>query len=135
MTENLSVPQHIYSAMLRHLQLAYPLEACGILAGSDGQVQRLFAVANRLRSPIAYEMDPQQQLQAMLELEEAGLEMLAIYHSHPHGPQIPSATDIAQSYYPESAHLIVSLVDRHQPVARAFMIQGDGFHEIALIIV
>lgn len=135
MLEELNVPQAEYEAMLRQLQDAYPLEACGIMAGSEGDVSRLYPVENYLRSPVAFEMDPVRQLEVMLELEDAGLQMLAIYHSHPRGPQTPSPTDVAQAYYPDCAHVIVSLADRERPVARAFRIRHESVYEIALNIV
>ena len=47
-----------YAAMLAHLRSAYPEEACGLMAGVDGEVLRLYAVENRLHSPVAYEMEP-----------------------------------------------------------------------------
>lgn len=128
----LTIPQELYDAMLQQLQDASPLEACGLLAGLDGQVRRLYEVENRLNSPIAYEMEPHQQLQAMLDMEESDLQLLAIYHSHPAGPQTPSASDVAQSYYPGVAYIIVSLADPDQPVARAFYIDGGRYYEIAL---
>lgn len=135
MIRELSVPQAHCEEMLRLLRDAYPLEACGILAGLDGRVQRVYAVENRLRSPVAFEMEPQQQLDAMLDLEDAGLEMLAIYHSHPTGPQTPSPTDVAKAYYPDVAHVIVSLSDRRRPSVRAFTIKEGDFDEIVLKIV
>jgi proteasome lid subunit RPN8/RPN11 len=75
-------------------------------------------------------MDPNQQLEAMLDLEERGLQMLAIYHSHPHGPEIPSASDIAQATYPDSAYVIISLADKQQPSFRAFNIVDGQVKEI-----
>ena len=121
--------------MLRHLQEAYPLEACGILAGRRGDVSRHYAVENRLQSSVAFEMDPQQQLEAMMDLEDAGLRMLAIFHSHPKGPETPSPTDVAKAYYPDTAQVIVSLADRRRPVVRAFMIRDGRVDEITLNIV
>lgn len=135
MMRELSLSQAHCDDMLRHLRDAYPLEACGIMAGLDGRVRRLYAVENRLRSPVAYEMEPRQQIAAMLDLEKAGLEMLAIYHSHPKGPQTPSRTDVAQSYYPGVAYVIVSLADRRHPSIRAFIISEGSFDEIVLKIV
>jgi len=133
--ETLNIPRDVYDAMLRQLQDAYPLEACGILAGLEGQVRRLYAVENRLQSPVAYEMEPSRQLQAMLALEDAGLQMLAIYHSHPAGPQTPSPTDVAQAYYPGVAHVIVSLAQSRRPTSRAFTLDDGRVHEIVLKIV
>src|SRR5690606_24265006 len=97
---------------------------CGLLAGLEGRVRCLYPIENRLHSAVAYEMEPHQQLQAMLEMEEAGLQLLAIYHSHPTGPQTPSATDVDQSYYPGVAYIIVSLAMPLRPVARAFHIDA-----------
>ncbi len=80
-------------------------------------------------------MDPHQQLRAMLDLEGAGWELLAIYHSHPHGPPEPSATDVARAYYPEALQVIVSLADRERPSVRAFSVTGGQVEEVSLEIV
>lgn len=133
--QTLTLPRELFEEMIERLQEAYPLEACGLLAGLEGTAHRLYAVENRLSSPVAYEMDPVQQLQALLDLEEAGLQLLAIYHSHPTGPQTPSPTDIALAYYPGVAHIIVSLRELQAPVARAFMIEEGRFDEVTLEIV
>ena len=138
MTETLTIPQQLYDAMLQQLLDAVPLEACGLLAGVEGHVRRLYPIENRLHSPVAYEMEPHQQLQAMLQMEEAGLQLLAIYHSHPTGPQTPSATDVDQSFYPGVAYIIISLARPFDPVARAFQIDAASarrYYEIALKIV
>jgi [CysO sulfur-carrier protein]-S-L-cysteine hydrolase len=123
-----------YNQILSHLQAEYPLEGCGILAGKEDEVVHIYPITNRLRSPIAYEMDPQQQLAAMLEIEEKGWEMTAVYHSHPQGPETPSATDIAQAYYPDVIQLIVSLQQQSQPVMRAFMIGNGRVTEIEIVV-
>jgi proteasome lid subunit RPN8/RPN11 len=135
MQQTLSIPRRQYEAMLKQLRRAYPLEACGLLAGSDGRVMRVYAVENALHSRSEYEMEPRQQVEAMLALEEAGWELLAIYHSHPDGPQTPSPTDVARANYPQAAQVIVSLADREQPVARAFTIAEGKVDEISLRIV
>jgi proteasome lid subunit RPN8/RPN11 len=116
--------------MLDQLQAAYPLEACGIMAGKECLVKCLYPVENQLKSPHAYKMEPNQQLEAMLDLEEKGWEMLAIYHSHPMGPDVPSPMDVAQATYPDAAHVIVSLRDRRRPSVRAFLIADEVIDEI-----
>ena len=121
--------------MLAHLQAVFPREGCGLLAGHAGCVERFYPVDNVRRSPIEYEMDPQQQLQAMLEMDNVGWELLAICHSHPNGPPEPSATDIARAYYPEALQVIVSLADRERPSVRAFSITGGQVEEVLLEIV
>lgn len=126
----LKIGKEDHQAMLDQLQTAYPLEGCGIMAGNDGVVKSLYPVDNQLKSSYAYKMEPNQQLKAMLDLEERGWEMLAIYHSHPMGPDGPSSTDVAQATYPDAAHVIVSFRDRRYPSVRAFMIQGESVKEI-----
>ncbi len=128
------ITQPVYRAMLAHLQAVYPLEGCGILAGMGETAVHHYAIPNIRRSPVAYEMDPHRQVQVMLELETAGWQMVAIYHSHPTGPAYPSPTDVAQAYYPEAAYVIVSLADRERPLTGAFRIENGRYTRIPLVI-
>jgi len=127
----LKIKRPIYESMLKQLQAAYPLEACGLLAGQDYIATRLYAIDNILQSPKAYEMDPLQQVRALLEIEALGEDLLAIYHSHPQGPQTPSVTDVAQAYYSESIQIIVSLEAPTSPILRAFTIIDGLVDEIS----
>ncbi|MBP6016393.1 MAG: M67 family metallopeptidase [Candidatus Promineofilum sp.] len=111
--------------MINHAAAHAPEEACGLVGGRGGRAIRLYPVENVLHSPVAYEMAPQEQVRAMLDMEGAGEELLAIYHSHPHGPAWPSPTDRRQAYYPDTAYIIISLADPERPSLRAFMLQ-DG---------
>lgn len=83
-----------------------PVEACGLVAGSGGLTARVYPVANQLQSPVSYLMDPAQQLAALMEIDDQGWDLLAIYHSHPAGPATPSGSDIDQAAYPGVVHLI-----------------------------
>lgn len=123
-----------YAEMLAHLRSAYPEEACGLMAGIDGEVLRLYPIENRLHSPVAFEMEPRQQLQALQQLEDAGWHLLAIYHSHPQGPETPSARDIAQAHYPDALNVIVSLAAPDRPVVRVFSIRDGTVDEQALTV-
>lgn len=85
-------------------------EACGMLGGRlEGnayETRLVIPTTNTLHSPIRYQIEPQEQLAAFLTFEAQGLELVGIYHSHPQGPPYPSATDIAEAYYPEVIYLI-----------------------------
>ena len=83
-------------------------EACGIVAGIDRTSCAVFPVSNMLHSAVRFRMDPEEQLKVFLEMEKHNWQLLAIYHSHLQGPQGPSATDIAEAYYPEAVNLIWS---------------------------
>lgn len=130
----ISVPRVIYEVMIAHAQDIYPQEACGLLAGSGSLCHAIFAVENILASPIAYEMEPRQQLEAMLAVEKSGLEMLAAYHSHPAGPPVPSATDISRAFYPELVQIIVALGRQQLWQISAFLVAHGETAEIELRI-
>lgn len=83
-----------------------PQEACGLIAGREGQAEKVFSIKNVLNSPVRFLMDPQEQWQAFKEIDERAWDLLAIYHSHPAGPAGLSTVDIAESYYPEVAHIV-----------------------------
>jgi len=95
----LIVPGTAWQAMRRRVQRCAPLEACGLLAGKDGQVEVVIGVRNAARSPVRYLMEPGAQWRAFNKIEQLGLDLLGIYHSHPNGPQRPSPTDIQEVCY------------------------------------
>lgn len=131
----LTIKQEAFERMLEQLRQDYPLEGCGLMAGQAGFVQKLYPVTNSLASPTAYEMEPVEQLAAMLDMEAHNWDLLAIYHSHPNGPEVPSRTDIDKAYYPEAVHVIVSWRDLDHPSARVFNIVEGQVTEISLRIV
>ena len=128
------LPAALYEEMIRHVAAHLPAEACGLVGGLvDGPVARaivFYPIENIRHSAVAYEMDPLPQIRAMIDIEAAGLELVAICHSHPSGPARPSSTDVEQAYYPDSAYLIISLVDRQRPTVRGFMLSDGETREI-----
>lgn len=128
------LPKPIWQIMLAHVQQARPWEACGLLAGKEKRVAHIYLIDNVLQSPVAYEMDAPQQLQAMLHAEEEGLDLIAAFHSHPTGPETPSPTDVEKAYYPDLAQIIISLKDHTNPATRAFLIRDGNVTELSLQI-
>ena len=120
--QTLTLSHALLDEMLAHVNRLFPEEACGLVGGLDGRAARLYPVENVRHSPVAFEMEPVQQIKALLAMEAEGLELIAIYHSHPHGPARPSTTDVANAYYPDAVQLIISLANRQQPSIRAFTI-------------
>ena len=117
--------------MVAHSIQEDPNECCGILTGSDGTVARVYRITNTAKSPYRYLMDPQEQLNAMLESERSGQEILAFYHSHTHSPAYPSPTDVRMAQQSgwlgdDVFYILVSLEDRDDPAIRAFHVQEDG---------
>ena len=104
-------------------------EACGLVAGVNQTSCAVFPVVNVLHSPVRYQMDPEQQLQVLLKIEDEVWQLLAIYHSHLGGPQGPSPTDVAEANYPGVIHLIWS-----RPIGewscRGFLIEGGSVQPV-----
>lgn len=83
-----------------------PGEACGVLGGKDQVVVFVRPVKNVSQRADRFRMDPEEQIQALFELEDRNLELVGIYHSHPFGPTSPSLVDIEEAAFPEAAYLI-----------------------------
>ncbi len=129
----LTLSEEHCTAILAHAEAERPNEACGLLAGKAGRVRRVYKMENIHHSPTVYEMNPAQQLAAFLDMEAAGWELLAIYHSHPAGPAEPSPTDIAQAYYPESIYVIVSPAPGGTWQVRGFIIGTEQLTEVPIV--
>jgi proteasome lid subunit RPN8/RPN11 len=110
-----------------------PEEACGLLAGLENQVNIVLPITNELHSPVRYRMAAREQLEAFEKIDQAGLELIGIYHSHPNGPNGLSATDIAEAFYPEALYLIWSAQDGVWS-CRAFRIQDGRVQEVSLSV-
>jgi proteasome lid subunit RPN8/RPN11 len=120
----LRIPQSIIDALIDHARQDFPLEACGILGGADGVVSRHYPMANTDQSNEHFTMEPKEQFAVVKDLRANGLEMLAIYHSHPETPARPSEEDIRLALTPGVSYVIVSLADE-TPQVKSFRIEGS----------
>lgn len=132
MISRLSLSTDQYDEMLRHVQQEAPLEACGLLAGKKGRVERVISVQNQAQSPVRFVMDPYEQLQAFEWIDSQALDLLGIFHSHPAGPETASDTDIREAAY-EVVHVIWSRANQHWKM-RGFWIADGYAQEVALSI-
>lgn len=130
----LAIPETIHQAVVDHARSGFPLEVCGILGGSGGVVTSHYPMTNTDASNEHFMMDPKEQFAVVKALRAAGEEMLAIYHSHPESPARPSQEDIRLALTPNVCHLIVSVMDREAPVAKAFKISDGVVEPVALTV-
>ena len=129
----LLVPRAVLDAVIAHAQAELPNECCGLLAGTiencDGRAVRHFPIRNDLASTTEYFTNARDLLDAMKDMRTEGLEVLAIYHSHPASEPIPSKTDLARNSWGESAlHLIVGF-SGDDPGVRAWWLAENEFRE------
>jgi len=122
------IPQSIYQRMIEHAQKEWPLECCGILSGKEKTVKKVFELKNSEESPVQYSMSPRDQLEVFEEMEKESMEMIAIYHSHPHTIPFPSETDVKLAFYPDISSIIISLKEHENPVIKAFQIGKEAIY-------
>jgi len=114
--------------MVEHAEKESPLECCGILGGKDHTVKKAFELQNAEKSPIRYSIAAQEQLRMFEEMEKESIDMIAIYHSHPHTIPFPSETDVKLAFYPEVVSVIISLMEEQYPVVKAFWIGREAIY-------
>ncbi|MBM3243083.1 M67 family metallopeptidase [Candidatus Poribacteria bacterium] len=115
--------------MIQHAKDELPNEGCGILAGKDGKVLKVYKMTNTDKSPSTFFMEPQEQFEAMKDMRRLGMEMMGIYHSHVASPAYPSPRDVKLAFYPDVCYVIISLNDKENPQVRTFRIQEENISE------
>jgi proteasome lid subunit RPN8/RPN11 len=128
------LPIQLWEQMREDVQARLPQEACGLVGGVQRHAWQVYPTANALHSPVRYRMQPDEQVQVFLSLEKLGWDLLAIYHSHPAGPNQPSPTDLAEAAYPEAVHLIW-FPQAGEWACRGFLISENKFTEIPVWVV
>ena len=119
---------------------------CGILAGRDQTVERVFRVRNMAeeidadsgvfrdrdtgvaaagRRRVHYYMDPKDQLHVYNEIDELGLDPIGYYHSHPQSEARPSSTDIRLATDTTTFYILISLAG-YQRTRRARLAHPQG---------
>ncbi len=115
-----------WEAMFAHVLAARPNEGCGLLAGRNGVPVKFYPCSNAHEQPVVrYRLDERELFAALRELDAAGWDLLAIFHSHPSTPAYPSQTDLDNAYYPDSLYLICSLAESEQPILRGFWLDRE----------
>ncbi len=130
----LKIPNNVFEQMLQQAKAQAPIEACGILAGRNGAAEKFYKMANADQSNDHFMMQPEEQFRVAKDIRAAGLEMLAIYHSHPESPAMPSAEDIRLALTPDVIYVIVSLQNEDYPSVKGFLINNGNVEEIVVKI-
>jgi proteasome lid subunit RPN8/RPN11 len=124
----LLIPSPIHSAMIAQALAEAPLECCGLLAGQGSTVAASYPLVNAACSPTEYESEPESLFAAHKDIRRHGWDVLAVYHSHPTSPPIPSRTDLARAYWAGVVHFIISL-QTSQPEVRGWWLNESEYQE------
>ena len=127
-----------FDTILRHAESVLPEEACGLIAGvitEEGkEIKKVYILTNIDHSNEHFSLDPKEQLAAVKDMRANGLVPLGNWHSHPESPSRPSEEDKRLAYDSKASYLILSLMDRENPVLNSFKITGDNAENEGIII-
>ena len=110
-----------------------------MIASRDGEAVAVHRARNAANSALRYVMDPMEQYKLQESIDEAGLELGAIYHSHTRSDPIPSETDINLAKlggsdlpaFPGTLYLIVGVKSAEDDL-RLWSIVGNAVEQVEL---
>jgi proteasome lid subunit RPN8/RPN11 len=121
--------------MVAHARAEAPDECCGMISSRNGDAVEVYEAENAEHSPLKYRIEPKDQYRIQTEIEDAGLDLGAIYHSHTRTEPYPSQTDINLARnWPDPLYVIIGVADDDAQV-RAFAIVDGTVEETPLEIV
>jgi proteasome lid subunit RPN8/RPN11 len=116
-------------AIQAHGAEGYPNEICGIMLGPPGQrlVTEVRPARNIIveRSRDRYEIDPLDHIRIQREADNAGLDIVGYYHSHPDHPARASVFDTERAWS-GYVYMIVAVADGKPVDANVFVADQDG---------
>jgi proteasome lid subunit RPN8/RPN11 len=137
MAFHLLLPRALLAQMIQQARAELPNECCGLLAAPPASVEevtpvvrvlRCYSLVNAAASPVLYESDPHSMFAAVRDMNRHGLDVVAVYHSHPTSAPVPSRTDRERNYSEEVMNFIISLA-QPEPEVRAWWLTADTAHE------
>ncbi|MBQ7902071.1 MAG: M67 family metallopeptidase [Clostridia bacterium] len=127
-----------YKRIVEHAVSELPDEACGLIAGridgNDKYIEKVYLLTNIDHSNEHFSLDPREQLAAIKDMRNNGCIPLGNWHSHPESPSRPSEEDKRLAYDKNASYLILSLMDRDNPVLNSFHIEGADAVKEELVI-
>ena len=131
----IAIPRKIVQNLLHHAQQTPEQEVCGLISSQNNIPLHCYPIKNTADKPESFfNLDAQQQIQAMANMRDNNEQLFAIYHSHPTAPAIPSNADIEQANYPDALYIIISLNTKGVLELRAYKITDTQFVEIPLCL-
>jgi len=131
--DGLRIPNRLAQEIMEQARHEAPNECCGVLAGSDGEVTRIYPATNIDQSPVKYTIAPNELPDIFRQADEAGQDILGFYHSHTFSEAYPSVTDIKlapPSDLFDYQYMIVSLAEKETPAIRSFRISNKQVEEL-----
>lgn len=106
----------------------------GTVEGGDKEIKKVYLLTNIDHSNEHFSLDPKEQLEAIKDMRKNGFVPLGNWHSHPESPSRPSEEDKRLAFDSKASYMILSLMDRENPVLNSFKITGDTAEKEELVI-
>jgi [CysO sulfur-carrier protein]-S-L-cysteine hydrolase len=116
------LPKDLYDRIVAQAREEAPNEACGYLAGTEDEAKAIIPMVNVDACPEHFSFDPKAQFDAVKRTRGWGLELIAVYHSHPATPARMSQEDIRLANDIRPVYLIYSMAEDR---IRGFRIDRD----------
>jgi [CysO sulfur-carrier protein]-S-L-cysteine hydrolase len=128
------IARELYEEMIAHAREEAPNECCGMVGSTNGHALVVYRAVNAEASPLRFRIDPVQQLDLHNKIDDAGLELGAIYHSHTRTEPRPSQTDINfAKMWPGVLWIIVGLVG-DRPHVKTWRIEDGQVSGAELVV-
>ena len=128
----MQLPPDLRAQIVAHAVRDAPAECCGVIAVADGAGVAVHELENLAHSPLRFEVDGLALHHLLTEIEDAGLALGAIYHSHTRSAPYPSQTDINfAAGWPGVEWVIVGTAGQ-APELRSYLIDGADVSEVPL---
>ncbi|MCH8908401.1 MAG: M67 family metallopeptidase [Candidatus Heimdallarchaeota archaeon] len=127
----IQIPKSEIRKIKAHAEEAFPEECCGILIGRYEDNQANVSEARRMRNTNGgsklnrYNIDPMELVRLEDELDDLGLLMLGIYHSHPDHPSRPSKYDLERAW-PNLSYAVLSVESGQAVKLTSWRLDGDN---------
>lgn len=110
-----------------------PNECCGMVAVRDGAATAVHATENVAASPFRFEVDSSELIRLWNDIESAGADVGAIYHSHTRSDPYPSQTDVNfASNWPGVEWIIVGVDKQGQAEVHSYLVDDGQISEVEL---
>ncbi|MDO4321287.1 MAG: M67 family metallopeptidase [Lachnospiraceae bacterium] len=127
-----------FEKIVQHARSELPEEACGLIAGvREGEnriIKKVYFLTNLDHSNEHFSLDQKEQLNAVKDMRAKGLVPLGNWHSHPETPARMSQEDKRLAYDKQASYMILSLMDKENPVLHSFRRSGDEFSPEEVVI-
>jgi [CysO sulfur-carrier protein]-S-L-cysteine hydrolase len=128
------IARELYDQLIDHALAEAPNECCGIVASREDTAVRVYPATNKFASPLRFEIDEADLIRIWNEIDDEGLDVGILYHSHTRTAPEPSQTDVnGADPWPGVIWAIVGLAG-DEPEVCAWHIAGGQVTETELIV-